>query len=68
MPAVAADVVFHGLAVASIANAVLAVTRRSPVHAMLWVLTFFLHMAVIFLLVSAEFLAAVGSSSARTPS
>ena len=37
----------------------LAVTRRNPVHSVLWVLALFLHVAGIFLLVGAEFLAAV---------
>jgi NADH-quinone oxidoreductase subunit J len=50
---------FYYLAAASVASAILAVTRRSPVHSMLWVLALFLHVAGIFLLVGAEFLAAV---------
>lgn len=52
-------VAFYYLAVASVASAMLAVTRRNPVHSMLWVLALFLHVAGIFLLLSAEFLAAV---------
>ena len=51
--------VFYYLAVASVVSALLAVTRRSPVHSMLWVLALFLHVAGIFLLLGAEFLAAV---------
>ena len=51
--------VFYYMAAASVASAILAVTRRNPVHSMLWVLVLFLHMAGIFLLLSAEFLAAV---------
>ena len=50
---------FYYLAAASIASALLAVTRRNPVHSMLWVLALFLHVAGIFLLLGAEFLAAV---------
>ena len=50
---------FYYMAAASIASALLAVTRRNPVHSMLWVLALFLHMAGIFLLLGAEFLAAV---------
>src|SRR5205823_452014 len=50
---------FYYMAAASTASALLAVTRKHPVHAMLWVLTLFLHVAGIFLLVGAEFLAAV---------
>ncbi len=51
--------VFYCMAVASVASALLAVTRRSPVHSMLWVLALFLNVAGIFLLLGAEFLAAV---------
>ena len=50
---------FYYLAGASVASALLAVTRRNPVHSMLWVLALFLHVAGIFLLLDAEFLAAV---------
>ena len=50
---------FYYMAAASVASALLAVTRKSPVHAMLWVLALFLHVAGIFLLLGAEFLAAV---------
>lgn len=50
---------FYYLAAASVTSAVLAVTRRNPIHSMLWVLALFLHVAGIFLLVGAEFLAAV---------
>ena len=52
-------VLFYYLAAASVASALLAVTRRNPVHSMLWVLALFLHVAGIFLLLNAEFLAAV---------
>ncbi len=54
-----AQTAFYYLATASVASAVLAVTRRNPVHSMLWVLALFLHVAGIFLLLGAEFLAAV---------
>jgi len=50
---------FYYMAAASIASAILAVTRKNPVHSMLWVLALFLHVAGIFLLLGAEFLAAV---------
>ena len=50
---------FYYMAAASVASALLAVTRKNPVHAMLWVLALFLHVAGIFLLLGAEFLAAV---------
>jgi NADH-quinone oxidoreductase subunit J len=50
---------FYYLAAASISSALLAVTRKNPIHSMLWVLALFLHVAGIFLLLGAEFLAAV---------
>jgi NADH-quinone oxidoreductase subunit J len=50
---------FYYMSAASIASSLLAVTRRNPVHSMLWVLALFLHVAGIFLLLGAEFLAAV---------
>ena len=53
------ETAFYYLAAASVTSAILAVTRRNPVHSMLWVLALFLHVAGIFLLVGAEFLAAV---------
>ena len=59
MPILAAQTAFYYLAAASVASAILAVTRRNPVHSMLWVLALFLHVAGIFVLVGAEFLAAV---------
>ncbi len=51
--------IFYYFAAASIASAILAVTRRKPIHSLLWVLALFLHLAGIFLLMGAEFLAAV---------
>ncbi len=59
LAAIMAQVVFYYMAVASVVSALLAVTRRNPVHSMLWVLALFLHVAGIFLLLEAEFLAAV---------
>src|SRR5206468_12322426 len=59
MPIIAGHIAFYYLAGASVASAVLAITRRNPVHSMLWVLALFLHVAGIFLIVGAEFLAAV---------
>jgi NADH-quinone oxidoreductase subunit J len=58
-PETAGTTVFYYLAAVSVASAILAVTRRSPIHSMLWVLALFLHVAGIFLLTGAEFLAAV---------
>jgi NADH-quinone oxidoreductase subunit J len=59
MPIIAGQIGFYYLAAASIASAVLAITRKNPIHSMLWVLALFLHVAGIFLLAGAEFLAAV---------
>ena len=59
MGTLAGQAAFYYLAAASIASAILAVTRRNPVHSILWVLALFMHVAGIFLLVGAEFLAAV---------
>lgn len=50
---------FYAMAVASVASALLAVTRRNPVHSMLWILALLLQVAGIFLLLGAQFLAAV---------
>ncbi|HEX9723846.1 MAG TPA: NADH-quinone oxidoreductase subunit J, partial [Vicinamibacteria bacterium] len=52
-------IVFYYLAAASIASAILAITRHKPIHSLLWVLALFMHVAGIFLLMGAEFLAAV---------
>ncbi len=59
MPVFTAQVAFYYMAAASVTSAILAVTRKSPVHSMLWVLALFLHVAGLFLLLGAEFLAAV---------
>ena len=59
MTLLSAQVTFFYMAAASVASALLAVTRRNPIHSMLWVLALFLHVAGIFLLLDAEFLAAV---------
>ena len=59
MGTLAGQTAFYYLAAASIASAMLAVTRSNPIHSMLWVLALFLHVAGIFVLVGAQFLAAV---------
>ena len=59
MATLAEQTAFYYLAAASVASAILAVTRGNPIHSMLWVLALFLHVAGIFLLAGAEFLAAV---------
>ena len=59
MTSLSAQAAFYYMALASITSALLAVTRKNPVHSMLWVLALFMHVAGIFLLLGAEFLAAV---------
>jgi NADH-quinone oxidoreductase subunit J len=59
MTFLAAQAIFYYMAAASVVSATLAVTRKNPVHSMLWVLSLFMHVAGIFLLLNAEFLAAV---------
>jgi len=59
MPSITPLLAFYYFALASVLSGLLAVTRKSPVHSMLWVLSLFMHMAGIFVLLSAEFLAAV---------
>src|ERR1700741_981624 len=59
METLAGHIVFSYMAAPSVASAMLAVTRRNPVHSMLWVLALFMHIAGIFLLVGAELLATV---------
>ena len=54
-----APAAFYYMAGVSVASALLAVTRKNPVHSMLWVLVLFIHTAGIFLVLGAEFLAAV---------
>ena len=51
--------IFFYMAAASVLSALLAVTRKNPVHSILWVLALFLHVAGIILVLGAEFLAAV---------
>ena len=50
---------FYYMAGVSVTSALLAVTRKNPVHSMLWVLVLFSHVAGIFLILGAEFLSAV---------
>ncbi len=52
-------IIFYYFAAASITSAILAITRHKPIHSLLWVLALFLHVAGVFLLMGAEFLAAV---------
>jgi NADH-quinone oxidoreductase subunit J len=55
----ALQVVFFYLAAAIVVSSGLAVTRRNPVHSVLWMLAVFVHVACVYLLLNAEFLAAI---------
>src|SRR5437868_626879 len=52
-----ADAFFYLFAVATIAAAVLVITARNPVHAVLWLIFAFFNAAGLFVLLGAEFLA-----------
>ena len=50
---------FAYFALSMTALSVLVVTRRNPVHSVLWMLVLFIHIAALYLFLNAEFLAAV---------
>lgn len=50
---------FLYFAVSMTVFSVLVVTRRNPVHSVLWMLVLFIHIAALYLFLNAEFLAAV---------
>ncbi len=50
---------FAYFAAAMTALSLLVVTRRNPVHSVLWMLVLFIHIASLYLFLNAEFLAAV---------
>jgi NADH-quinone oxidoreductase subunit J len=51
------DVMFIMLAVAAIVTSLMMVTRKNPVHSALWMIATFFTMAVIYLLLNAQFIA-----------
>jgi NADH-quinone oxidoreductase subunit J len=53
------QLIFLYFAVVIIASAVLMVTRRNPIHSVMFMLLLFFHIAGVFVLLNAEFLAAV---------
>ncbi len=53
------QVFFAYFAVTMVTLSVLVVTRRNPVHSVLWMLILFVHIAGLYLFLNAEFLAAV---------
>jgi NADH-quinone oxidoreductase subunit J len=52
-------IIFIYFAVVIILSAVLMITRRNPIHSVLFMLLLFFHIAGVFVLLNAEFLAAV---------
>jgi NADH-quinone oxidoreductase subunit J len=50
---------FGYFAIAMTVLSLLVVTRRNPVHAVLWMLVLFVHIAALYLFLNAEFIAAV---------
>jgi len=50
---------FGYFAIMIILNSILVVTRRNPLHSVLWMLLMFFHIGGLYLLLNAEFLAAV---------
>jgi len=51
--------IFFYFAVVILASAILTITRRNPVHSIMFMLLLFFHIAGVFVLLNAEFLAAV---------
>ncbi len=51
--------IFIYFAVVILASAILTITRRNPVHSIMFMLLLFFHIAGVFVLLNAEFLAAV---------
>ncbi len=59
MEALLPKIVFVYLAIVLVITSLLVVTNKNAVHAVLWMLVMFLHQAVLFITLDAEFLAAV---------
>jgi NADH-quinone oxidoreductase subunit J len=53
------QLIFFYFAAVILASAVLTITRRNPVHSVMFMLLLFFHIAGVFVLLNAEFLAAV---------
>jgi NADH-quinone oxidoreductase subunit J len=53
------QLLFGYLAVVIVITSVLVVTRRNPVHSVLWMLFLFVHIAALYICLKAEFLAAI---------
>jgi len=50
---------FAYFAVSTIVISILMITRKNPVHSVLWMLVLFVHIAALYLFLNAEFLAAI---------
>ncbi len=53
------EILFAYFAFATVLFSILVVTRKNPVHSVLWMLLLFFHIASLYLLLNAEFLAAI---------
>lgn len=53
------QIIFFYFAVVILATAILTITRRNPVHSVMFMLVLFFHIAGLFVMLNAEFLAAV---------
>ncbi len=53
------DVLFYYFAIVAVVTALMAITRHNPVHSVLFLVPCFFHIAGLFVLLGAEFLAAI---------
>ena len=53
------ELLFAYFAFATVLFSILVVTRKNPVHSVLWMLLLFFHIAALYLMLNAEFLAAI---------
>jgi len=53
------ELLFAYFAFAAVLFSILVITRRNPVHSVLWMLLLFFHIASLYLLLNAEFMAAI---------
>ena len=53
------ELLFAYFAFATVLFSILVVTRKNPVHSVLWMLLLFFHIASLYLLLNAEFMAAI---------
>ncbi len=53
------QIFFAYFAISMTVLSLLVVTRRNPVHSVLWMLVLFIHIAALYLFLNAEFLAAI---------